>query len=450
MKTIYAENQGLTRGQKFTYLSSDAASAASTLNVQSIVGFTINQILCIGEVGQEKTEIIKTHAATAPTGTTITLASALTFDHPQDTKVYLVNWDQAEFSHTVTSDGTKTVMNTIALQPDQDQTQYDDTTYSSGYYFYRLKNSILSVYSAYSDPLPYGDYADNTVMAIKQRALESINENIGNLITHSFLDQCLWQARREYHNSPGKRPFRRAYNSDLGNVTTGMFRISVPADLQDQETAKNIFGIRIGTEDNMRYYTKKDWDWDYQGVGHTTVKTAITAGDTSIVLTDTRDFDESGSVVIGAQTITYTANAESTGILTGVPATGTGAVTSNISTDVDVWQNVDFGNPLYFTVWGGYIYFERPISSDYVDQNIWGDYYKTVVEKDSDADELDEPEYDMYVPYLVWRIKKKKDPSLSAVNDSDYLEWVQKKVNALQNEYIGEEVKFVPDIDHLL
>lgn len=449
MKTIYAENNELTKDEKFTYLSADADAADGTLTVQSIVGFAINKILCIGEIGSEKTEIVKTHAATAPSGSTITLASNLSFAHPEGTTVYIVDWDQAEFSHAATTDGTKTVMTTTSLQVDHEYTQYEDTTYSSGYYFYRLKNSILNVYSTYSDPLPYGDYGDNTVMAIKQRALEAADEKIGDLITHKFLDECLWQARREYHNSPGKRPFRRDYESDLGNVTTGMYSLAVPSDLQDPETAQNIFSLRVGIETPMKYYTKREWNEDYQGVGHTTVSSAITAGDTSIALTNTRDFDESGTITIGTQDITYTANNESTGILTGVPASGDGAVETDIDADTDVWQNASFGLPKNYTVFENYIYFNCPIHNDYVDQNIWGDYYKTVVEKDSDADELDEPEYDMYVSYLTWRIKKKKDPSLKAENDTDYKEWLVKKANALNNEYLGQDIHFIPDIEHL-
>lgn len=449
MKTIYADNQGLTRDRKLTYLSADMTAAGATLTVQSIVGFAINQILCIGEIGNEKTEIVQTHAVTAPTGSTITLTSGITFDHPQDTPVYIIEWDQAEFSHTVTAAGAKTVMTTIALQIDQIETQYNDTTYDTGYYFYRLVNSVLNIKSTYSDALPFGDYGDNTAMAIKIRALDLAGETIGGVITHSFLDRSLWQARREYHNSPGKRPFRRSYESDLGNVTTGMYRLAVPTDLQDPETTKNVFGIKIGTENSMKSYTKKDWNNDYQGVGHTTVSTAITTGDTEITLTDTRDFDESGSVDIGSQNITYTANNESTGVLSGVPASGTGAVTSDIAITIDVWQDATFGHPSNFTVWENYIYFSCPIHSDYVDQNIWGDYYKTVVAKDSDADELDEPEYDMYVHYLAWRIKKRKNPSLKATDDDSFARWLQLKANALSNEYINEEVNFIPDISHL-
>jgi len=449
MKIIYANNLSLTRNVKSTTLADDADAAGSTLTVDSIFGFSTDQILCIGEIGDEKTELIKTHAATSPTGTTITLASALVYDHPQSAKVYIVHWDDAVFAHADTIAGTKTTLSTTDLQVDQEETQYSDSAETAGFYFYRLKNTITGDFSTWSDPLPYDDYADNTVMSIKIRALEEINEHISHLITHSFLDNVLWQARREYHNSPGKRPFRKNYNEDLGDVVTGMYRVAVPSDLQDPYTAKNVFGIRVGTEKNMDSMSKKDFDWEYRDSPHTTVSNAITAADTSITLANTRDFDESGTIKIGDQNITYTANNETTGVLSGVPASGDGAITSDIAADIDVWQNISFGLPRKFHLWDSYIYFDRPIADDYEDQNIWGDYYKTVVEKDSDADTLDELEYDMFVPYLKWKIKKRKDPSLKKENDDDYIEWLQMKANSLRNEHLGEDVFLEPDIDHL-
>jgi len=36
-----------------SFLSTDAASAATTLTVQSIIDFDTDQILCIGEIGNE-------------------------------------------------------------------------------------------------------------------------------------------------------------------------------------------------------------------------------------------------------------------------------------------------------------------------------------------------------------------------------------------------------------
>jgi len=447
MKTIYLENQELTQDKKFTYLDAAVSSSGTTLTVQSIIGFTVNEILCIGEIGQEKTEIIKTHSSTSPSGTTVTLASALVFDHPIDTKVYILDYDQAEFSHSVTLTGAKTVIATIDLQVDQSETQYNDSTYTSGYYFFRFKNSIApATYSSYSDALPCAGYAYNTPASIKSAALDSVNEKIGDTITNNFLDEMLWKARREYHSSPGKRPFRRIYNYVLSQVTTGMYRIAAPSDLEDPETGKNIYGIRIGTEDNLVYYGKKDWDFDYQNVAHTTVKTAASAGDTSITLSNSGDFEEGGSITIGTQTITYTTNTESTTVLSGIPASGDGAITDSIAADTDVWQNASLSLPQYFTVFDGYIYFDYPISSDYADENIWIDYYQTLTAADSDADNLDEPDpmSDAYIHYLAWCIKYKKDPELQALRDSDFLEWQRLKTLSLQKEYLDTEVNFVP------
>jgi hypothetical protein len=61
-----------------TFLTAEATAGVSTLTVGNIKNFAINQILLIGELGDENSEIIKTHTATAPTGSTITLLSALT------------------------------------------------------------------------------------------------------------------------------------------------------------------------------------------------------------------------------------------------------------------------------------------------------------------------------------------------------------------------------------
>ena len=446
MKTIYIDNTILTKDKKDTYLSADVSSGASTITVQSITGFAIDQILLISEIEQEKTEIIKTHASTSPTGTTITLASNLIFDHPQDTKVYIIDWDQVEISWASTTTGTKSVLDTIDIQVDQKETLYDETTKSSGYYFTRFKNTIDTIYSSYSDAVPYAGYADNTVFMIKKRALDSIDETIGELITHEFLNEALWQGRREYHDAIGKRPFRRIFNKDIGNVTTGMFKIAAPSDLEDSSSGRNLYGIRIGTEMNMSKYDKKEWDQDFRGIPRTTLASDYAVVDAAITLTDSRDFDESGTIDIDGDTIEYSANNESTGELT-VSTAGDSAH----SEDDTVLQNANYGLPTKFVVFtsadgSNYIFFNYCVHSDYVDQNVYGDYYKTVTAYDSDADVLDEPEFDMFVPYLAYRIKKKKEPKLRIDKDSDYLLWITRKSSALKNEYLGTEIKFVPDV----
>jgi len=87
--TFKVSNIELSQDKKATFLSADASAGGSTLTVKSIIGFSGSKILLVGEWGQEDTEIIKMSSAT---GTTITLASTLTYAHNQGTKVYLLDF----------------------------------------------------------------------------------------------------------------------------------------------------------------------------------------------------------------------------------------------------------------------------------------------------------------------------------------------------------------------
>ncbi len=65
---------------------------------------------------------------------------------------------------------------------------------------------------------------------------------------------------------------------------------------------------------------------------------------------------------------------------------------------------------------------------------------------DSDGDILDEPDFDCFVSYLAWRIKKRLKPDLDETKDSDFIEWMRRKQMALNNEYLGVTVRFYPNI----
>jgi len=451
MKTIFIDNTQFTKEKKKTYLTADSVAAGTTLTVQSILGFAINQVLCLGDISEEDCELVQTHGSSAPANSIITLtSSAMVFAHPQDTKVYILDYDQIEISHATTTTGSKSILATINIQPDQKETIYNESAQTSGYYFTRLKNSINTTYSSYSDPIPYAGYTDSTVYRIKERALNSVGEEIGDVITHTFLDECLWQARREFHDSPGKRPFRAIYNYNAGTTYAGQFRLECPTDLDDQFSGVNIFGVRIGKEQNMSYYDKKEWDRDYEGHAWTTLSSAYGTADTTISLTNSKDFPSSGSIKIQEDTIEYSVNDVVNGSLMIDTAGG-----SAHSSGALVWDNgMGYGLPIYFTAFRdtdgtSYIAFDLPISDTYKDRNIFLDYYRGVSSKDSDADELDEPEYDMYVHYLAWRIKKKKNQGIQAIDDPDYQLWLAKKEQALKNEKTGQKIRMTPNIGHL-
>ena len=456
-KSLYVDHTPIIQNKKFTFLGLDATSGASAIAVQSTIGFnslttSSGQIICIGELGNERTEILRTSQTAGPGGVSVPLRDSLQFDHPQDTKIYIVDYNRVEFNSATTVTGTKSTLTAypIFIQADQKQTIYYDTTLTAGFYFARFNNMIEATNSDWSDAIPFAGYADNTVLAIKERALDAVDEEIGDVVTHDFLNKALWEGRREYHQAPGKRPFRRKFGTDIGNVATGMYRIVLPEDTEKPHTSENVYGVRIGTESNMSYYDKKEWDFDYRNKPHTTLTAAYTVGARDLYVSSARDFAGSGSVSINGTGIGYSAKSNSGGTLR-IDDQGDW---DSAGSDDDVWQNISYGLPSKFTVFGtpggsSYIYFNTPVDTAYVDQNLYLDYYRTIVDFDSDADTLDEPSYDMYTNYLSYRIKKKKDRGLIATSDEDFQQWILKKSTALSSEYLAASIRLTPDVEHL-
>lgn len=461
MKTLYTNNTDLTRDKRFSFLSEDVVSTGATIRVQSIIGFesigtSSGQIVCIGDIGGEKTEILRTSNTTSPSQSykEVTLRDAMVFDHPQDTKVTIIDYNRVETQWSATSTGSKTtlVAYPLYLDPQQNETLTNDTTQTSGFYFQRFNETIGNTNSDWSDPIPFAGYDDNMVFSIKQRAIRAIGEEIdGKVITHEFLNESLWEARREYHKAPGKRPFRRRYNFIIGTALTGSYRIELPSDIEKGYGAENVYGVRIGNSQNLDYYDKKEWDFDYINRPHTTLTTAYTVGARDLYVASARDFSSSGAVSIEGTSIAYSDKSNTGGTLR-ISTQGSWST----SAGSDVWQNATYGLPNKFTVWqdtGGssYIYFNMPIDTAYVGKNIYADYYRTLVGYDSDADVLDEPDYDMYVSYLKAMVKHRKVKGIDndITKDADYKVWLFKKTNALSTEMLSTELRIHPDVSHL-
>lgn len=465
MKTIYVQNTDLTRDKRSSYLTEDLVSGGSTFRVQSILGFeslttSSGQIVILGDIGNERSEILRTSNSIAPSSTykEITLRDNLNFDHPQDTKVTIVDYNRASFEWSATVGGSKSTLTAYPsnVQADQKETLYVDTVQSSGYYFTRFNEAIGNTYSDYSDPVPFGGYDDNSVAMIKKRALDELSEEVdGNMITNEFLNQSLWAARREFHNATGKRPFRQKFNVPIGTAQTGSYRIDLPTDVDAPYGPQNIYGVRIGANPNMNWMDKKEWDNYYISKPHTYLLSAYTVGARDLYVNSANDFASSGVIVVENTSITYSDKSNSGGTLR-ISVQGA----SSASSGSEVWQNTTYGLPDMFTVWSdpqgsAYIYFNRPIDTAYIGMNIYADYYRSVVAYNSDADILDEPEYDMFVDYLKYKIKERKNRGNIAVirnkqggspiiADADFQTWQQKKQSALSSEYISNKIHLIP------
>lgn len=437
-----------------TYLTAAATLGTATLTVGSIQGFAINQILLVGEFGDRESEIIKTHTATAPTGSTITLNSNLVFNHPRHTRVYLLNFDQIEFYHAATATGAKTLMTTSTIEADETETRYNDTTYSSGYYFTRYKNSILTTYSDYTDAMPYEGLEDNTVGKVMDEVLRNSGITFGDRISYDFMIDEINTCLRDITAQLKRWSKLEEFDYPLGQTARGLNKWALPTTIENLNSNKSIISVRIGTGDApLTYKDKREWNEILADVKHTQVRTAATAGETSLAIDNSYDFDSSGSVMISGNTITYTGITRSAtaGVLTGIPASGTGAITESIAVDTDVWQDYEEGQPFWFTVYDGYLYIWYLCDSTWINKNVFADLYLGPTQVDSDTDTLTADRYDMVKNWLMWKVRAvSKNDGEAKLDDPDYKRYLAILGNSIKKETSGQKYKMKPKINSIM
>lgn len=457
-------NQDLTLNADKSFLTADSSVGDGSIAVDSINLFAVNQILVIGAIGNEGAEIVKTHASAAPSGFTVTLASNLKHTHSRGTPVFIITYDQYELSNAATSTGSKTLATTtlgsglLAIDPESYDTLYSDTQFSSGGYFVRKYNSITANFSSYSDFIPYTGLADNTIGSVKDRALRQLGETRNDLITDQFLNEAIYEARRSVDQDPRifRWTFRTAFGAIIGQCISGAYTVAAPSDLRDLNTYKNILGITFGRQNRPCIYQDRvRFNQNYLNVAHTTLNGVVAGGATSIVLTSSHNFDNSGSISVASGAVgtlhtnlTYTANNRSTNTLTGV----TGVPGGGYATGLDVWQNANFfGLPTAYTIDNGVLEFDVPFYDMLDGRNIIMDYYKALPAITTDSQAFDEPFYDLYVSWLKWRIKYlKANGKIDRDGDPDYKDWNEGIGKIIAQEVGGQRVHMVPDIEGFL
>ncbi len=438
-----------------TYLDADSTAGITSLSADG-VNFAANQYIVIGQPGNERTEIVQISTANS---TTITLVSATVFAHNRGDIIRFIPYNQiiAEFS---TDAITYTPIAAVPIRSDATETYMqrasDLSTYS---YKFRFYNSTSTLYSAYSAITTAVGYADNTIWAVKNRALGQLGEKIDGLITDQFLNDGIQEARRSVDQWPSifRWSFRTQFGVTFGQMLAGQWRITVPSDMRDRNTAKNLLSLRFGAQNRpCVYQDRRQFNQNYLNIVHTTVSVAALASATSIVLTSTHDLDAAGSLTLSGQTvgqgtfiIAYTGNNKTTNTLTGV----TGIPVGGAAIGTDVWQRGIFsgGIPSAYTIDAGYIYFDFPVSTTYDGQDVKGDYYSTIPPISSDSQTFDEPFYDLYVYFLKYKIKYlKSNGKINRDGDTDWKDWLDGATKLIAQETPMQRVNFVPDVEGFL
>lgn len=156
----------------FSFMSVSKASSVGTLDVKNINPFYASWAVQIGKTGEERSEI-KVISASTPSGTSIIFTSPTTFEHPSDTPLYAIKFDQVVFKRSTSGTaGTATALTngTVYITPDNLTTQFDDTTGASTYaYKTAFRNSITGEVSSDSDWQTPSGFTFYSLAKIRQR-----------------------------------------------------------------------------------------------------------------------------------------------------------------------------------------------------------------------------------------------------------------------------------------
>jgi len=168
-----ASHLELTKDREKTTLTAVVAVADTSITVRAVDSnaWADNDWIVIGEIGSNTAEIMQLNGAVSD-GTFLVIDNAgsggTRYAHSIDEPVYRIDYNQVEFSRAATEAGTKTVLATNEIQPDNEFTRYEDTANTTGFGFVRFKNSFTSAFSAYSDGIPYTGYSAKSLGRISR------------------------------------------------------------------------------------------------------------------------------------------------------------------------------------------------------------------------------------------------------------------------------------------
>lgn len=435
-----------------TILTVDAAASATSFTVLDTAGFAQNQYVVLGQLGVEQSEI-KTVNAAVSAGTALTLTTS-TFAHGAGTPLKRILFNQWRiYGNSTNTTSGATLVATVDVQVDAPQTTYVNTSTEFSFYFALPYDSAAGITSTdYSDGVANStSYADNTVGSLMNASLDEAKGKMGGVVTNTWFLREINDCLRFITGKLKRWSYLESFDYVLGTALRGTYSFAIPSDIEDANSNKSILGVRVGADDNLTYQDKRQWENRLQDVIRTEVRTEGAVGATTLAIDNSYDFADSGTVVVyvsGTQyDITYTGVTRSAtaGILSGVPASGTGSITATIPVDTNVWQSESEGEPSYFTVYDGNLYLWPLPDSSSDNKNVYLDYHTKRTAVDSMSDAIEGSRYDAVKHWLVWKLRSLSNATgQKDLNDGDYLLFKEILRDLIRLETSGQKYKKRP------
>lgn len=182
-----------------TYLLNTEAAGTTVFRVRNTNAFGSSWALQIGETGEEQTEVLIL-SGDPGAGTLGTSTVASRFEHPADTPVYAIKYNQVVFSRSTTgTSGTASALagGTITYQADSLFTQFDDTAGSASYaYRTNFRNSVLAVNTTISDWIVVTP-AFYSLQVLRQRIKEKLwnSDWLTDSVVDNWINEWLFEMR---------------------------------------------------------------------------------------------------------------------------------------------------------------------------------------------------------------------------------------------------------------
>jgi hypothetical protein len=167
----------LTVNSPKTYLSNSLSVGTNVLNVKNLNGFGASWAIQLGDTGEAQAEIVLLSSST-PVGTLGTISGTCVYDHPADTPVYAIKFDQIVFERSTTGTAGAAVPmtnGTVGIQCNSQTTVFDDTTGLSTYaYKTYFRNSALPLSSTESDWITSSGFSFYSLGKLRQRVKDKL------------------------------------------------------------------------------------------------------------------------------------------------------------------------------------------------------------------------------------------------------------------------------------
>lgn len=432
-------------GYTNTTVSTPLSAGGTTLTVLDNNYFEDNDWFIIGHPGDNETEDCDVNGAVTR-GTSITITNTTSFDHEIDSPVTKIFERGIKIYGATTDGGAGTLIasvdaktasgrqlaDAIMIQWNQQYTEYTMISTDTAYNYYYVTFTDGTTESSASDYVAASGLTNVSVAEMVSAGLNEVNAEIdGTLLTREWLlsvandfqdEVTNYTLTDEFGNKIPKDWSWELFTNDTSLSITeneNSYTLSgLSETLKYSDTPDSILDIRIGT-DVLKKRDITQFDYDMRDKVKGVVASAASAGDTTLTLDDTYEFSESGSISVPGQTavVTYTTNTESTGVLSGIPASGTGAITvTSIALDATVWQGVTPGKPEYYTIYDGNIMFSTPPDSTLAGKKIKVRGLKKISRLSSFSDSTVIPFTYLAKYYIGSRIESKKGNSDNSNN----------------------------------